>query len=70
VRGIEDNTATNGTTVSELRRLCAVCKLTFEDGVRGEAITHSQGFACISIKGVTLADIAARLTANDESSEV
>lgn len=64
VRGIEDDTATNGTTVKELLRLCRICGLTFEDGVRGEAITHGGTFACIQIKGVSLADIILRIDAD------
>lgn len=69
VSGIADDTVTHGTTVKELLRLCRVCKLTFEDGVRGESINHGGAFASIWIKGVSLADVVARLAVEESEDD-
>jgi hypothetical protein len=61
VTGIDDDTATRGVTVDELYRLCNVCMLDFDDGVRRSAMEHSGTSASIRIKGVTLVQIAERI---------
>ena len=63
VKGIEDDTATHGTTVSELWRLCRVVGLAYEDH-RGQ-YQHGGSFACTGVDGLSLADVVARMTAGE-----
>lgn len=64
VRGINDDTVTHGTTVSELWRLCRTLGLSYDD--HKNQLTHGGTFACTGVDGLTLADVVARMSAADD----